>query len=57
VVQCKTWSQIVAITSKIDEQVRLKSWNVLSESEQRRIIMMKKRLNHRKLKLGTRLTG
>ncbi len=40
-VQCTKWSEIVAITSKIDEQVRLKSWNVLSESEQRRIIVMK----------------
>jgi hypothetical protein len=42
VVQCTTWEQIVAITSKVDKQVRLKSWNVLCESEQRRIIMMKK---------------
>ncbi|MBW4670492.1 MAG: hypothetical protein KME60_24515 [Cyanomargarita calcarea GSE-NOS-MK-12-04C] len=41
-VQCTTWNEIVAITSKIDEQVRLHSWKVLSESEQRRIIAMKK---------------
>ena len=41
IVQCTTWSEIVAITSTIDEQTRHKSWNVLSESEKRRIIAMK----------------
>jgi hypothetical protein len=41
VMECTTWSEIVAITSKLDKEVKLKSWNVLSESERRRIIMMK----------------
>lgn len=40
-VECTKWSEIVAITSKIDEQVLIKSWNVLSESDRRRIIVMK----------------
>jgi hypothetical protein len=39
-VQCTTWNEIVAITSKIDEQVRLKSWDMLCESQQQRIITM-----------------
>ncbi|MBW4671509.1 MAG: hypothetical protein KME60_29815 [Cyanomargarita calcarea GSE-NOS-MK-12-04C] len=41
VVQCTTWSEIVAITSQIDERTRLDSWNVLAESEKRRITALK----------------
>ncbi|MBA3922156.1 MAG: hypothetical protein H0X31_10835, partial [Nostocaceae cyanobacterium] len=41
VVQCTTWSEIVAITSQIDEITRKKSWNVLAKSEKRRITAMK----------------
>jgi hypothetical protein len=41
IVQCTTWSEIVAITSTIDEQTRHKSWNVLAQSEKKRIIAMK----------------
>jgi hypothetical protein len=54
-VQCTTWSEIVAITSKIDEQVRLHSWNVLSESEQRRIILMKKAVEPSTIKVGDKV--
>ena len=41
VVQCTTWSEIVAITSQIDEATRKKSWNVLAKSEKKRITAMK----------------
>lgn len=41
VVQCQTWSEVIAITSIIDEQTRHKSWELLSKSEQLRIIAMK----------------
>jgi hypothetical protein len=49
-VQCTTWSEIVAmaaatpcgsIASRFDEQTRLHSWNLLAESEKRRITAMK----------------
>ena len=41
VVQCQTWSEVIAITSTIDEQTRHKSWELLSKSDQLRIIAMK----------------
>ena len=39
--QCTTWYEVLAIASIIDEQTRIKSWKVLTKSEQRRIIIMK----------------
>jgi hypothetical protein len=42
IVQCTTWSEILAITSTIDEETRKKSWDVFPESEKRRIKAMKR---------------
>lgn len=44
VVQCQTWSEVIAITSTINEQTRHKSWELLSKSDQLRIIA--EHLNH-----------
>ena len=41
VAQCTTWSQIVTIISKIDEQVQLKTSHVLAQSEQEPVIVIK----------------
>ncbi len=42
IVQCTTWSEILAIASTIDEETRKKSWSVLPQSEKRRIKAMKR---------------
>jgi hypothetical protein len=38
---CTRWSEVIAITSKLNKKTRLRSWAALDESEHQRIIAMK----------------
>lgn len=49
--QCTAWTEFTAITSCIDKKLREKSWDVLSESEQARLLDM----NPTKIKVGDKV--